>query len=1211
MDQRSHEEAANFWQQELAGFDGSSFPPPPTLSTSIRPTDEAERRFPLSTSAQRPRPSTIICQAALATLLTQYTRSPEVVFGDLRASTSSIAGPGGAERSLVPARVIGTADLSVGQLLQKLATRDSAVRQHEHFGLDFIRHETGEVGAAACAFQTVLKVTMSKHGGDHGFSPFNKFALLIECRFTTDGVVISVDFSPELIDDDRMDRFLLQLGRLIQQFHDAPEQRTVRDLCKISSEDRAQIERWNSKPPQVTELCIHDTVSAAGTKKPNAIAVFAWDGEWTYSQLEAVSSRLAKYILSLDTLPGETILLCFEKSKWMVASMLAVLKSGRVFSLVDPSLPAARVAKICQQTSASLALASPIHRSVMLEAVSDCVVVSDALLDFLPQSKKRFESVARPQDPAYVIFTSGSTGQPKGITIEHQGFTSCSLEFGLALGMNENTRALQFASFTFGASLVEIMSTLMLGGCVCMPSENDRINDVPGFIQRAAVSWALLTPSFIGVIQPDNVPTLETLVLVGEPMSAEMRDTWAPRLQLLYGYGQSESSSCCSVAHVAPDTNELNNIGHAAGARFWITDPEDPNRLAPIGSIGELIVESPGIATGYLGASSQENAPFLTHEPDWHSSLDAGELNRLYRTGDLVYYSDNGTVVNLGRKDAQVKIRGQRVELGDVEVHLRQQVSKHVTPVVEAVRSSDGGKVALVAFLIGASDDEPSSDTSSEAFVLDSSAAKRIQGDLRSHLPSHSIPTSFIGVRSLPTTATGKTDRKKLRSMGVSLLNLDGHISTRNGGQQLSKSSNLENLWYSILDVSPEKTASTATFFDLGGDSISAIKLVNMAKLLGVALQVSDILQDNPTLAGFLSLASASQGSVQRGFIQHEPAEQTGPVKQSYAQGRLWFLNQLNVGASWYNIPLAVRLRGTLNVAALTVALHALEQRHETLRTVFEQSDGEVMQVVESCSKKPLELIDLSKNGSRGYSEELHEAQTAPFNLTSERGWRTSLFYLAPNDYVLSIVLHHIIADGWSIDILSREFDQFYAVACQDSDPLSTMPALAVQYRDFSVWQHQDGQLATERQRQLKYWTTQLADSAPAEFLVDRPRPSNVSGKAGSIPVTLEGSAYEDLRWFCRAQQCTPYVALLAAFRATHFRMSGTADATIGTPVANRSRPELEPLIGFFVNTQCMRITVEETDTFESLVKQVKATASDAFANQDVSHSPALSFCHV
>lgn len=1206
----SHDQAAKFWQRELAGFDGSSFPPPPTRSTSIKPTEEAERRFPLARSLQRPHSSTIICQAALATLLTQYTRSHEIVFGDLRELTPSKAGPDGAKRSLVPARITGATDLSIGQLLQKLAARDAAVSEYGRIGLESIIRETGDVGAAACAFQTVLKVSTSVHGDNERFPPFTNYGLLLDCQLSSDGIVILAQYSPELIDDDRMDRFLLQFGGLIQQFHFVPEDRPVRDLCDISPEDRAQIERWNSEPPQTTETCIHDAISAAGNKKPDATAVFSWDGEWTYAELETVSSRLARHIQSFDTLPGETILLCFEKSKWMVAAMLAVLKSGRVFSLVDPSLPAGRIAKICQQTSTSLALASPTYCDLMIETVSDCVAVSDPLLDFLPRTKAAFKSIAKPRDAAYVIFTSGSTGQPKGIIVEHQGFTSCSLQFGLALGIHENTRALQFASFAFGASLVEIMTTLMLGGCVCMPSENDRINDVPGFIQRAQVNWALLTPSFVGVIQPDNVPTLETLVLVGEPMSAEMRDTWAPRLQLLYGYGQSESSSCCSVARVAPDTVELNNIGHAAGARFWITDPEDPNRLAPIGSIGELIVESPGIARGYLGDVSLDKSPFLTGTPGWSSTLDAGSLDRLYRTGDLVYYSVDGTVVNLGRKDAQVKIRGQRVELGDVEVHLRQQVPKNITPVVEAVRSSDGrGKATLVAFLIGASHDESGPDASSDAFILDPSISKRIQADLKSHLPSHSIPTSFIGVKQLPTTATGKTDRKKLRSMGVTLLNLDDHLSNLNGGEQLTKSSNLEarlrHLWFGVLGVSPEKTASEATFFDLGGDSIAAIKLVNMAKSLGIALQVADILK-NPTLNDFMSLASSSQGSTQRSTIHHEPAEQTGPVKQSYAQGRLWFLNQLNVGASWYNIPLAVRLRGSLDVAALTIALHALEQRHETLRTVFEQSDGEVMQVVEPCSTKPLELVDLSRSGGRGYSEELHEAQTAPFNLTSERGWRTALFYLGPEDHVLSIVLHHIIADGWSIDILSRELDQFYVAACQGKDPLAAAPELPVQYRDFSLWQHQDEQLAADRQRQLKYWTAQLADSAPAEFLVDRPRPSNVSGKAGSIPVTLEGPAYDDLREFCRVQQVTPYIALLAAFRATHFRMSGTADATIGTPVANRSRPELEPLIGFFVNTQCMRITIEENDTFQSVVEQVKATASDAFANQDVSCRPSL-----
>ncbi|EUC26651.1 hypothetical protein COCCADRAFT_60601, partial [Bipolaris zeicola 26-R-13] len=297
--------------------------------------------------------------------------------------------------------------------------------------------------------------------------------------------------------------------------------------------------------------------------------------------------------------------------------------------------------------------------------------------------------------------------------------------------------------------------------------------------------------------------------------------------------------------------------------------------------------------------------------------------------------------------------------------------------------------------------------------------------------------------------------------------------------------------------------------------------------------------------------------------------------------------------------PLAVRLRGPLQVDALAAALLALEQRHEMLRTTFEEQDGTGMQIVQPSRAKDLRIIDVSDKQDGAYNQILQHEQTMTFDLTSEPGLRACLLKLGENDHILSIVMHHIISDGWSVDVLCQELSKFYAAGLRGHDPLSYVRPLLVQYRDFAVWQKQADQ-AAEHDRQLKYWAMQLKDSSPAEMITDFPRPAILSGEASVFPIAIEGSLYNKLREFCRVRHVTPFTVLLATFRAAHYRLTGAEDATIGTPIANRNRPELEDLIGFFVNTQCMRITIDDSDTFEELVRQVRSTTAAAFVHQDV-----------
>lgn len=1206
------QQATQFWQGKLGGLDASVFPHSSSRSTVI--DRKAEHHIAYLPSMQHKWSNTTVCQTALAIILSRYTQSSEALFGvvteQLHVEQALLLD--GPTSTVVPFRVRCAPNDSITSVMTAIKAYDHDVRQVPHAGLCDISR-MGDDAAAACGFQTVLMVTDGCTAAadeihqtleeSEKFMPCTDRALLLSCQMTDGKVSLVARYDQHIIRPLQIARFLRQLGLLISAMQSLTDDLLcVGQLDLLTAEDRAEIEGWNSDPLQTQNCLVHSEILMRANDSPNKPAVLAWDGEWTYSQLDHASSRLASHIRSLNLGQGQLIVpVYFEKSKWVIASILAVLKAGHAFTLIDPNDPSTRMAQISEQTSATIALTSASLQRKIQAVVGCCIVVDDDVLDSSAATCEdgQLDAAAKPEDLAYVIFTSGSTGDPKGIMMEHKAFYSSVVKFGPALGIGSDTRALQFATHGFGAFLLEVLTTLIHGGCVCIPSDDTRMHNVAEFIRQNQINWVMATPSYMTTMKPEDVPGLKTLVLVGEQMSSSVNDTWASNLQLLDGYGQSESSSICFVGRIGDTSCDLNNLGRAVGAHSWIVDPDDPDRLMPVGAIGELLIESPGVARGYLVTPSTEKTPFLKRAPAWYASKQLPEGVKFYRTGDLVRYASGGTIVCLGRLDSQVKVRGQRVELGAVESCLRQQFSSDVTVVAEAVKRSDLLSSAVITgFIIGLQtmQQDVKATCTEDAYILGEAATQDINAKLRQVLPAHSIPSFYICMGALPRTATGKVNRRRLRSIGGSLLELqaqDTALRPSPSSDAIDQVPKLEDVWMQIFHLAPGSSNIGASFFALGGDSITAIKMVNMARSSGIELRVSDIFQ-NPTLTDLQAAISVNSMPITR-----IPASAlTGPVEQSYSQGRLWFLDQLEIGANWYTIPYAVRMRGSLDIDALNRALVALEQRHETLRTTFENQDGVGMQIVHKTLLSPLRILNASTD-SANYRELLQQEQTAPFDLESTAGWRASLIRLEDDDYIFSVVMHHIISDGWSIDVLRRELGQFYAAALRGADLLSTLDPLPIQYRDFSSWQKEAVQIA-EHERQLQYWQKQLADCSPARLPTDFPRPTLLSGKATTVPVEITGELHQKLRQFCDTFSTTSFVVLLATFRAVHYRLTGVDDAVIGTPIANRNRHELENLIGFFVNTQCMRIAVNDEETFEGLVRQVRSTTTAAFEHEDV-----------
>ncbi|CAE7020055.1 destruxin synthetase [Pyrenophora teres f. teres] len=467
---------------------------------------------------------------------------------------------------------------------------------------------------------------------------------------------------------------------------------------------------------------------------------------------------------------------------------------------------------------------------------------------------------------------------------------------------------------------------------------------------------------------------------------------------------------------------------------------------------------------------------------------------------------------------------------------------------------------------------------------------QRLVEMLEAQLPTYMVPQTLTVLDAMPVNPNGKVDRKALEQQADTQSNHSGQKQQPSTPAERA----MQQLWAGVLAIAPDSIGLDDSFFRLGGDSIAAMKLVGEARRAGIQLTVADLFR-NPRLD---QLTAAATASTHASPVSIPQVEHVGPVAQSFAQGRLWFLEELHPGLTWYLMPLAVRIRGPLDLPALHSALLAVERRHETLRTTFATVDGASVQVVQPFQAKDLNIIDIVPGDEQGLTEAVHQDHSTPFDLRTQPGWRVTVYRVGEHDHVLSIVMHHIISDGWSVDVLMRELAGFYSASVRGHDPLSQAQPLPVQYRDFSLWQRQQAQ-ADEHQKQLSYWVEQLQTSRPAELLCDKPRPAALSGQAGARFLDIQGSLYAKLQSFCQLHGVTQFVVLLAAFRTAHFRLTGQDDATIGTVNANRDRWEIKDMIGFFVSMQCLRITIGD-DSFEQLVQQVNAVAVASHANADV-----------
>jgi len=606
---------------------------------------------------------------------------------------------------------------------------------------------------------------------------------------------------------------------------------------------------------------MHDVISERAQTCPDKLAISSWDGSLSYSQIDRYSTFLACSLRESGVELNDFLPVCFEKSRWTIVAVLAVMKAGATMVLMDPTLPLARLQNMAEQVSAKAMLSSCKQQDRSTSIMPDgklFVVGAETFASLLDSQVLSKVPIVPPSTLMYIIFTSGSTGTPKGVQISHQTYTSSAIPRARAVGYTEDSRVLDFASYAFDVSIDSMLLTLANGGCLCIPSDEDRLNDINGVIRNMQVNYAGITPSMARILDLDVIASLSGLGLGGEAASARDVALWGQYTRIIIGYGPCECTIGCTVNSSAAKGTDYLTIGPGNGAAIWIVDPNDHESLMPVGAVGELLVEGPIVGQGYLNDPEKTAAAFI-RDPAWltagHNGY-PGRQGRLYKTGDLGLYDPDGCgeIVFVGRKDTQVKLRGQRVELGEIESQLTARLPPETSVIAEViVPLGSGGQPTLVAFIA------PQSKKGHELVDIESTQLagelremlSKAEADLANVLPRYMVPTAYIPVNHIPTLISGKTDRKRLRQFGttVDLRQLDQASTSTTEDRQLNDmEQRLRQAWSQILKLEPDAIRLEDNFFALGGDSLAAMKLVSLCREGELELSVTSTF-DNPTLS--------------------------------------------------------------------------------------------------------------------------------------------------------------------------------------------------------------------------------------------------------------------------------------------------------------------------------------------------------------------------
>ena len=933
------------------------------------------------------------------------------------------------------------------------------------------------------------------------------------------------------------------------------------------------------------DVLIHQLIEQQAAQRPDACAVRGDAGPLlSYAQLNRQANQLAHRLIELGVEPDARVAVCLRRGPEMVVALLGILKAGGAYVPIDPDLPNARQAYMLGDSTPRAVLTT--HELLDdLPALNVPVLVLDdtddsAHLAAQPTGNPDTRALGLlPTHLAYVLYTSGSTGMPKGVMNEHLGVVNRLLWARDEYGVDASDRVLQKTPFGFDVSVWEFFLPLLTGAELVMarPGGHQEPDYLARLIRDASITMLHFVPSMLDLFlehrSDSDFPDLRRVLCSGEALPRSLQRRFEQQLagiELHNLYGPTEAAIDVTAWQCRPgDPGESVPIGRPiANIQMYVLDAL--GQVQPLGVAGELHIGGIGVARGYL------NQPELSAERFVADPFSSDPQARLYKTGDLGRWLTNGALEYLGRNDFQVKIRGLRIEIGEVEAALA--LCAGVREVVVIAREDDPGQPdskRLVAYLCG----EPA-------------PAGQLRVELLKHLPEYMVPSAFVHLDSLPLSPNGKLDRKALPAPDLQAVISRGYAAPEGEIEIV-----LAQLWQELLGLS--QVGRYDQFFELGGHSLLAMRLISQIRQrLGVEVGLAQLFA-HPELTS-LAQVIAQAGRSTLPEIVPVARDQAWPL--SFAQQRLWFLAQMEGASAAYHMPGGLSLRGTLDRVALQRALERIVARHEGLRTTFALGDDEqpLQRIAAADAGFSLQLHDLQGLADAEAQLQVLAAEEAlqPFDLAQGPLIRGRLVKLAEDHHVLLVTMHHIVSDGWSITVLTRELAALYAAFSQgQDDPLAP---LALQYLDYAVWQRRwlSGDLL---QQQCSYWQQTLAE-APALLMLptDRVRPAQQDYSGATLPVSFDENLTRGLKALGQRHGTTLYMTVMSAWAALLGRLAGQDDVVIGSPVANRTRSEVEGLIGLFVNTLAIRVDLSEQPTAQTLLARVKAGTLGAQAHQDL-----------
>ncbi|APH66019.1 non-ribosomal peptide synthetase [Bacillus sp. LR_5] len=1083
--------------------------------------------------------------------------------------------------NLLPLRLSVSSSMSFSELIQQISREIRSIRRHHKYRHEELRRDLKLIGENHRLFGPQINLMPFDYGLDfagargttHNLSagPVDDLSINVYDRTDGSGLRIDVDANPEVYSKSDIKLHQQRILQLLQTAS-AGEDMLIGQMELLLPDEKKQVIReWNETAKSEKLLSLQDMFEKQAILTPERIALICDDVQVNYQELNEKANRLAHLLIEKGLGPEQFVALALPRSPEMVASMFAVLKTGAAYLPLDPEFPADRISYMledakpsCIITTEEIATRLPDDLSIP-QLVLDQTVTQEVVKRYSPDNPNLSVSL---DHPAYIIYTSGSTGRPKGVVVTLKSLSNFLLSMQEAFSLGEEDRLLAVTTVAFDISALELYLPLINGAQIVI-AKKETIREPQALAQMIEyfdINIMQATPTLWHALVTNKPETLRGLrVLVGgealpSGLLQALQELHCPVTNL---YGPTETTIWSAAAFLEEGLKGVPPIGKPIwNTQVYVLD----NGLQPVppGVVGELYIAGTGLARGYF------RRPDLTAErfvADPYGPPGA----RMYRTGDQARWRADGSLDYIGRADHQIKIRGFRIELGEIDAVLAKHPDIEQAAVV--VREDQPGDKRLVAYVVAAS-------------AIDTAALRRYVG---ASLPDYMVPAAFVEMDELPLTPNGKLDRKALPAPDLS-------TSVSDRGPRTPQEEILCDLFAEVLGLA--RVGIDDSFFELGGHSLLAARLMSrIREVMGAELGIANLF-DEPTVAGLA--AHLHQAQSIRPALQR--AERPERIPLSFAQRRLWFLHCLEGPSPTYNIPVAVRLSGELDQGVLQAALYDLVCRHESLRTIFPESQGTSYQhILDADQARP--VLHVTEIAEKELSERFAEAVRYSFDLAAEPAFRAELFVIGPDEYVLLLLVHHIVGDGWSLTPLTRDLGAAYAARCHGKAP--EWAPLTVQYADYALWQQELLGSGDDPNSliagQLAFWKETLKNLPDQlELPTDYSRPAEPSHDGDTIHFRIEPELHKRLQDLARANRVSLFMVLQSGLAALLTRLGAGTDIPIGSPIAGRNDDALGDLVGLFINTLVLRTDTSGDPSFRELLDRVREVNLAAYENQDL-----------